>query len=78
MPEYEFRCDYCGHVTSKFFKLPNDLEIIECENCKESAERILSLPAFDYTGARTGFTKKNIRDYDGKERRKGKVVKVYE
>ena len=75
MPIYEFKCDYCGHTTEKFFPLPESLPEIECEYCKENAERVLSLPAWDYTGNRTGVTKKNVTDYGGKIRR-GKVVKT--
>ena len=42
---YEFKCEKCGHITEV---MTNDAKLkkVECEKCKEKAERIISLSSF--------------------------------
>lgn len=75
MPIYEYRCEHCGEITPQFFFNPTPDKSVECAFCGKVAEFMISLPAFDHTGNRTGVTKKNVVDYGG-SKRKGKIIKT--
>lgn len=42
MPTYDYRCNSCGHEFEKFSPRISDESSIECPQCGESAERLIS------------------------------------
>ena len=63
MPNYDFRCDTCGHVFEN--RVSFETKLVFCPQCHcEAARRLPSAPAFQLKG--TGFYK---NDYGKKEER---------
>lgn len=60
MPTYEFKCNRCGQVTTKFYLRKNDIKTIECENgnCFAFAHRIISPVAVVFKGSGFSITDK--------------------
>jgi putative FmdB family regulatory protein len=50
MPIYEYACEHCETVTEKLESITSENKEIECPNCGETAQRIMSASAFHLKG----------------------------
>jgi putative FmdB family regulatory protein len=60
MPTYEFKCNKCNQVVTKFYLRKNDIKLIDCENdnCDGFAGRIISPVAVIFNGSGFSITDK--------------------